>query len=112
MKKNNILFIINPISGIGKQKLAEKAIEKVLAKNKYDYKIAYTEYAHHGTLLSLQASIQNVDIVVAVGGDGSINDCVRGLIGTNVIENLVTKSRGAGAGNENQVITHIALAES
>ncbi|MPL70130.1 Diacylglycerol kinase [bioreactor metagenome] len=96
MKKNNILFIINPISGIGKQKLAEKAIEKVLDKNKYDYKIAYTEYAHHGTLLSLQASIQNVDIVVAVGGDGSINDCVRGLIGTNVTLGIIPAGSGNG----------------
>ncbi|MDD2529846.1 MAG: diacylglycerol kinase family lipid kinase [Bacteroidales bacterium] len=96
MKKNNILFIINPISGIGKQRLAENAIEKVLDKTKFDYKIAYTEYAHHGTVLSLQAAIQKVDIVVAVGGDGSINDCVRGLIGTEVTLGIIPAGSGNG----------------
>ena len=96
MKKSNILFIINPISGIGKQRLAENAIEKVLDKTKFDYKIAYTEYAHHGTVLSLQAAIQKVDIVVAVGGDGSINDCVRGLIGTEVTLGIIPAGSGNG----------------
>ncbi len=96
MKKNNILFIINPISGIGKQKQVEDVIEKVLDQNIYNYEIAYTEYPHHGTLLSLQASIQKKDIVVAVGGDGSINDCVRGLIGTDVTLGIIPAGSGNG----------------
>lgn len=96
MKKNNILFIINPISGIGKQKQVEDVIEKVLDQNIYNYEIVYTEYPHHGTLLSLQASIQKKDIVVAVGGDGSINDCVRGLIGTDVTLGIIPAGSGNG----------------
>jgi YegS/Rv2252/BmrU family lipid kinase len=96
MKKDKILFIINPISGVGKQKLVEQAIEKVLDKNLFDYEIAYTEYAHHGTLLSLRAALNNIDIVVSVGGDGSINDCVRGLIGTNVTLGIIPAGSGNG----------------
>lgn len=94
--KEKILFIINPISGVGKQKSVEKAIEKKLDKRKFDYSIEYTEYAHHATLISFQASIQGVDIVVAVGGDGSINDCVRGLIDTDVTLGIIPAGSGNG----------------
>lgn len=96
MQKDKILFIINPISGVGKQKQVEKAIDKVLDLSLYDYEIAYTEYAHHGTAISLQAAMQNVNVVVSVGGDGSINDCVRGLIGTNVTLGIIPAGSGNG----------------
>ncbi len=36
MKKDKILFIINPVSGIGKQKKVEESIEKVLDLNLFD----------------------------------------------------------------------------
>ena len=96
MKRDKILFIINPISGVGKQKKVEKAIEKVLDKSLFDYEVEYTEYAHHATVISLQAAIRQVDIVVSVGGDGSINDCVRGLIGTNVTLGIIPAGSGNG----------------
>lgn len=96
MKKDKILFIINPISGVGKQKKVEKALEKVLDKSLFDYEVEYTEYAHHATVISLQAAIRQVDIVVSVGGDGSINDCVRGLIGTNVTLGIIPAGSGNG----------------
>lgn len=96
MKKDKILFIINPISGIGKQKKVEKSIEKVLDKDIFDYEIAYTEYPHHGTIISLRAALRNIDIVVSVGGDGSINDCVRGLIGTVATLGIIPAGSGNG----------------
>lgn len=96
MKKDKILFIINPISGVGKQKKVEKALEKVLDKTLFDYEVEYTEYAHHATVISLQAAIRKVDIVVSVGGDGSINDCVRGLIGTDVTLGIIPTGSGNG----------------
>jgi diacylglycerol kinase family enzyme len=40
--KDKILFIVNPISGVGKQRKIESAVEKYLDKEKFDYKIAYT----------------------------------------------------------------------
>lgn len=94
--KDKILFIINPISGVGKQKSVEKAIEKVLDKTIFDYEIQYTEYAHHATAISLQAALKGYDVVVAVGGDGSINDCVKGLIGTNVTLGIIPTGSGNG----------------
>lgn len=94
--KSRILFIVNPISGIGKQKKVEKAIETFLDKDKFDYQISYTAYAHHATAISLAAVLNGYDTVVAVGGDGSINDCVKGLVSTGV--NLAIIPAGSGNG--------------
>ncbi|MCH3923731.1 MAG: diacylglycerol kinase family lipid kinase [Bacteroidales bacterium] len=103
--KEKILFIINPISGIGKQKKVEGCLEKYLDKQKFDYDIAYTKYAHHATAISLNAVIKGYNIVVAVGGDGSINDCVRGLVGSKVKFAIIP----AGSGNGLARHLHIPL---
>lgn len=94
--KKKILFIINPISGIGKQKKVERALETYLDKEKFDYQINYTSYAHHATALSLAAVLKGFDIVVAVGGDGSINDCVKGLVSTGVTLGIIPAGSGNG----------------
>lgn len=94
--KKKILFIINPISGIGKQKKVEQALDIYLQKDKFDYQISYTSYAHHATALSLAAVLKGFDIVVAVGGDGSINDCVKGLVSTGVTLGIIPAGSGNG----------------
>lgn len=79
--KRNLLFIVNPISGIGKQKKIESLIDAKLDRNFFDYEIAYTERAHHGTEITKQAIQKGIyDAIVAVGGDGSVNDVVTGLV--------------------------------
>lgn len=94
--KKKILFIINPISGIGKQKKVEQALDMYLQKDKFDFQISYTSYAHHATALSLAAVLKGFDIVVAVGGDGSINDCVKGLVSTGVTLGIIPAGSGNG----------------
>ncbi|MDO5759396.1 MAG: diacylglycerol kinase family lipid kinase [Bacteroidota bacterium] len=103
--KEKILFIINPVSGIGKQKTVEQAIETHLDKKKYNYNIAYTQYPHHATTISKEAVQEGYSIVVAVGGDGSINDCVRGLINTKIKLGIIP----AGSGNGLARCLHIPL---
>lgn len=103
--KDKILFIINPVSGIGKQKVVEPCIEKILDKDKFNYEITYTEYAHHATEIAKKATEQNFNCVVAVGGDGSINDCVRGLIGSQTRLGIIP----AGSGNGLARCLHIPL---
>ncbi|MDR0789965.1 MAG: diacylglycerol kinase family lipid kinase [Bacteroidales bacterium] len=94
--KEKILFIINPVSGVGKQKAVERAIDKALDKSIFDYEVAYTQYAHQATQISRTAAQNGVSIVAAVGGDGSINDCVRGLVGTDVKLAIIPAGSGNG----------------
>ena len=75
--RKKTLFIVNPISGIGRQKRIEQLLEHNLDKDIFDYTVSYTEYIHHGSELARKAAEQGYDCVVAVGGDGSVNDVVQ-----------------------------------
>jgi len=94
--KKQILFIINPISGIGKQKGVESLIETRIDKKKYSCKITYTEQAGHAVVLSKEASLQGIDIVVAVGGDGTVNEVAQGLVGTETVLGIIPTGSGNG----------------
>lgn len=74
MSKLNILFIINPISG-GKDKLKIPAlIDANLDRSKFNANFAFTEYVGHASEIAEEAAGKNFDVIVAVGGDGTINE--------------------------------------
>ncbi|HNW98054.1 MAG TPA: diacylglycerol kinase family lipid kinase [Bacteroidales bacterium] len=95
-QKKKIIFIINPISGIGRQVLVERAIKKFLDHSRFTYEIIKTEYAHHAIEISRKASLEKTDIVVAVGGDGSANDVACGLVNSETIMGLIPVGSGNG----------------
>ncbi len=104
--KKNILFIVNPVSGIGSKDSFPHLVEKILDKSKFDYQIIYTKKAGHAIKLSEKAVKQAVDIVVAVGGDGTINEVAGGLIGTDVILGLVPGGSGNGLARHLNIPLH------
>ena len=96
MSKKKIYFIVNPISGIGRQKVIEKLIDEQLDRTLFEYEIGYTKAAKHATELAQQAAAKNFDIVVAVGGDGSVNETAKGLIGSNTAMAIIPTGSGNG----------------
>jgi len=94
--KKKIYFIINPISGVGRQKIIEKLIDTQLNRTLFDYEIAYTKAPKHATILAKEAAQNNFDIVVAVGGDGSVNEVAKGLIGTSTAMAIIPAGSGNG----------------
>lgn len=92
--KKRIHFIINPIAGdIQKQKLPE-LIAQHLDLNKFDYSIKYTERPGHASHLAREAVNDKVDIVVAVGGDGSINEIAREIVNTPLVLAIIPLGSG------------------
>ena len=85
-------FIINPISGTGKQ----KGIEHYIAMHFDDYEIVITEKAGDATSLSKTAIEQKFDTVIAVGGDGTVNECAKALIGSNTALGVIPCGSGNG----------------
>jgi YegS/Rv2252/BmrU family lipid kinase len=94
--KKRIRFIINPISGIGKKNKLPAMIEKYLDHSKFDYDIAFTEYRKHARLLAKASVDENIDIVCAVGGDGSVNEVGSALVNSNSILAIVPAGSGNG----------------
>lgn len=90
----SITFIINPIAGGGKkvQKIIN-FIHRYLDKEKYIYDIKITAKAGDATEL---ASLCNSDIVCSVGGDGTVNEVARGILGTSKILAILPCGSGNG----------------
>ncbi len=95
--KRSLLFIVNPISGIGKQKKIEDLLKDHLDNSLLDYTVRYTERVHHGSELAREAVEQGCfDAIVAVGGDGSVNDVVSGMAGSNLTLGIIPCGSGNG----------------
>lgn len=75
-----ICFIINPISGVGRQSVVEDLIVQHLDSKDFETEVKYTKAAGHATELSREAAEQGMDAVIVVGGDGSVNEAALGLI--------------------------------
>lgn len=93
--KFKILFLINPISGVGKKKIIPTYIDKYLNKQKFDYRIAYTQYRQHAHQLALDGKAK-YDIIVAIGGDGTVNEVGSALVHSNCALAIIPTGSGNG----------------
>lgn len=95
-KRKHILFVINPISGGKKKKDFEKRALEELDSARYAADFAISEHPGHAFQLSSAAVLNGVDAVVAVGGDGTINEVASALKGTGVRLGIVPEGSGNG----------------
>ena len=95
-----IVAIVNPISGVGSKDKIRKAIAMRCKEKGILLEIAYTNYAGHATTLTQQAIDEQADCVIAVGGDGTVNEVARKLLYSNVILGIIPKGSGNGLARE------------
>lgn len=94
--KKKIAFIINPISGTNDKKQLPDLIFNELNNSLFDFEIVFTEHKEHGRELATKFANAGFDIVVAVGGDGTVNEIARGLINTNAALGIIPAGSGNG----------------
>jgi len=94
--KKKIAFIINPISGTSKKEHIPEIIMEVIDKEVFETKIVYTKFRGHGTELAKHFVENNYDYVVAVGGDGTVNEIAKALIHTNTSLGIIPIGSGNG----------------
>ena len=68
----------------------------MIDKDKYDHTITLTEYGGHAAELTKQAVKNQYDIIVAVGGDGTINEVATNMIGAKQTFAIVPYGSGNG----------------
>ena len=78
-----------------KKNLPDKIAENIDTE-RFEYEIKYSEYAGHAKILAQEAVAEQFDIVVAAGGDGSINEIGVPLIGTDVALGIIPCGSGNG----------------
>lgn len=94
MKK--IVFIINPKAGTGSKRTVLNAIDRHLDTTRFLHTIRYTEYAGHAAVIAREEAEQGTDVVVAVGGDGTVNEVGRALVGTQTAMAIIPCGSGNG----------------
>lgn len=82
-----MLFVVNPISGKGNKSLITSKLESL------GYKVVYTSYPGHAEEIAREAAEQTV---VAVGGDGTVNEVARGILGTGKTLGIIPCGSGDG----------------
>ena len=95
-EKKRIVFVVNPISGTLGKKAILKCIDERLDRSLYDFSIVKTEYAGHATQIAANAVQEKVDVVVAIGGDGTINEIARSLVHTGTALGIIPCGSGNG----------------
>lgn len=89
------IFIVNPISGKGKTLKAVDRIKKVCEEENLDYEIYFTEYPKDATKIARKYRFTK-NIIYSVGGDGTLNEVLNGIVGTKNLLGVIP----SGSGND------------
>ena len=94
MKK--IKFVVNPISGTQSKELILNLLDEKIDKARYSWEVVNTERAGHAVEIAAKAAEEKTDIVVAIGGDGTINEIARSLVHTDTALGIIPCGSGNG----------------
>lgn len=96
MNPKNIAFIVNPMAGTKTKNKVNKLIRDLLDKEQFAPTVVVTEYAGHATQLAQQFAAEGYYAVVAVGGDGTVNEVASGLRDTDTALGITPNGSGNG----------------
>ncbi len=95
-----IYLIINQFAGHQAGAEAVEIVIPYLQKNGCQVEYAFTQRPGHAAELASTASSSGFDLVVAVGGDGTVNEVAQGLIGTDTEMGIIPIGSGNGLARE------------
>jgi diacylglycerol kinase (ATP) len=110
LMKKSVVVIINPISGTRDKEAIKQTIVDGLDKDLYDIRIESTLRAGNGTEIALEAKAKGDDIVVAVGGDGTVNEIGKALAGSETAMAIIPCGSGNGLARHLHIPMNIASA--
>lgn len=92
----NIAFIVNPIAGVKTKNRVAKLVRELLDMEQFSPSVVATEYPGHATQLAQQFAMEEYYAVIAVGGDGTVNEVASGLVGSNTALGIIPNGSGNG----------------
>ena len=92
-------FIFNPHSGSNRRNpyLRDRALA-FIAQQGWEASVVSTTHPRHATELARQAVNEGCELVIAIGGDGTMNEVATALVGTSAIFGLIPCGSGNGLG--------------
>ncbi len=94
--RKKILFIINPKAGTKSKTHLPQLIQQHIDSAQFEIQITYTKAPAHATTLAKEAVENGVDIVIATGGDGTVNEVMQGLLHSDTALGILPFGSGNG----------------
>ncbi|MDY6800510.1 MAG: diacylglycerol kinase family lipid kinase [Bacteroidota bacterium] len=110
--KEKILFVINPVSGKKSKDGLPDLIKQTFVEDRYQIKIVYTSNSGEATGIVKQYFNQGYKKVVAVGGDGTVNEVASALTETDGVLGIVPTGSGNGLARHLKIPMNISKALS
>jgi len=91
-----ITAIINPVSGSTSKKRIPDLLNQYIPSDKFEKQFFFTEYRGHAFELASRAVKEKTNYIIAVGGDGTVNEVARALVESSSILGIVPMGSGNG----------------
>ena len=108
--KRIVTVIINPIAGVRPKDEIPDIVHSVLSPDQFEVEIRFTRYSGHASEIAGEAVRRGVDSVVAIGGDGTINETAKSLIGSETALGIVPMGSGNGLARHIQIPLELSRA--
>ncbi|MDR1517317.1 MAG: diacylglycerol kinase family lipid kinase [Dysgonamonadaceae bacterium] len=96
MEKEKICVIINPVSGTESKQYIPDEVAAAFNQKKFDVFFRITGYPDHATEIAKDAVGKKYKYVITVGGDGTVNEVAKALIGTDCTLGIIPFGSGNG----------------
>lgn len=106
IEKKKVYMIINPASGTSAKEGLPNRVAKILDPYSYEVCIFITGYAGHGNEIARRAVSEGVDYVIAVGGDGTVNEVASAIVDTDVVLGIIPLGSGNGLARDLKISTN------
>lgn len=90
------MFIVNRKAGTDKKEKFPEQVSNILDGSLFSHEIVTTGYRGHAVDLAAAAARAGTEVIAVVGGDGSVNEAARGLLGTDATLAIIPKGSGNG----------------
>ncbi len=90
------MMIVNPASGTVSKHRIVPHVCKRFDKLGINYTVSPTRYPGHARELAREAAADSYDVVIAVGGDGTVNEVASGLVGSATALAIIPTGSGNG----------------
>ncbi len=92
------LFIVNPTAGNGEAGKQWPEIARLIEQNFQGYEFSFTQRPGHATELARDGVLKGFDTIVSCGGDGTLNEVINGVAGSEVSVGIIPLGTGSDFG--------------
>ena len=100
MSKLNTKIIVNPAAGANSSRKKWLRIQDVLKQCNFHFDYEYTDCTGHAIVLAREAATQGYNRIIAVGGDGTVNEVANGILNSSAAKDISLGIISTGTGSD------------